>query len=227
MVTEFELPYAEPLPGPIVVADGALYVALRNTNIVAKLNTDGEVIGELPLPSENANPVDMVLGPDGALWISEHSANRIARMSLDGTVTREFRAPSGGPGALAFGSDGALWINEEDAGQVARLDIGFDPPVEAAGTTFTAKVDRSVNPVVATFTDADPNARARDYSVTIAWGDGQTSAGTVTRSSDGPFVVRGRHTYLRKGTRKVVVRITDGVGKGLDAKVISQAIVSA
>ena len=30
----------------------------------------------------------------------------------------------------------------------------------------------------------------------------------------------------RKGTRKVVVRITDGVGKGLDAKVTSQASVT-
>jgi virginiamycin B lyase len=225
-VTEFDLPYAEPLPGPIVAADGALYVALRNTNIVAKLNTDGQVIDELPLPSENANPVAMVLGPDGALWISEHSVDRIARMTLDGTVTREFKVPSGGPGALAVGSDGALWINEENVGQVARLDIGFDPPVEAQGTTFNAKVGRSVNPVVATFTDADPNARARDYSVTISWGDGETSAGTVTRANDGSFVVRGRHTYYKKGTRKVVVRITDGVGKGLDARVTSQAIVS-
>jgi virginiamycin B lyase len=227
VVTEFGLPYAEPLPGPIVAADGALFVALRNTNILAKLNTAGEVIGELPLATENANPVDMVLGPDGALWISEHSANRIARMTLDGTVTREFKVPSGGPGSLAFGPDGALWIAEENVGQVARLDIGFDPPVDAHGTTFSAKVEQSVNPVVATFTDADPNARARDYSVAISWGDGQTSAGTVTRATDGSFVVRGRHTYFKKGARKVVVRITDGVGKGLDAKVISQAIVTA
>jgi hypothetical protein len=140
---------------------------------------------------------------------------------------REYRVPSGGPGSIAFGSDGALWIAEENAGQVARLDLGFDPPVEAAGTTFTANVGQRVNPVVATFTDADPNARAADYSVTIKWGDGETSAGTVRKAADGSFVVRGRHTYLKKGTRTVVVRITDGVGKGLDAKVTSQAIVKA
>jgi hypothetical protein len=89
--------------------------------------------------------------------------------------------------------------------QRLRPLIGFDPPVEAHATTFSGKVDRSMNPVVATFTDADPNTRARDYSVTISWGDGQTSAGTVTRAGDGSFVVRGRHVYFRKGTRKVVV----------------------
>jgi hypothetical protein len=117
--------------------------------------------------------------------------------------------PLATPGAFAtditVGPDGALWIAEENVGQVARLDIGFDPPVEAHATTFSGKVDRSVNPVVATFSDADPNARARDYSVTISCGDGQTSAGTVTRAGDGSFVVRGRHVYFRKGTRKVVV----------------------
>ena len=48
----------------------------------------------------------------------------------------------------------------------------------------------------------------------------------MRRAADGSFKVRGRHTYAKQGTRKVIVRITDGVGKGVDAKVISWAIVS-
>jgi hypothetical protein len=67
----------------------------------------------------------------------------------------------------------------------------------------------SAKHTVAAFTDADPNARPRDYEVTIAWGDGTSSAGWVRRSDDGSFAVR----------------ITDGVGKGLDAKVASTATV--
>ena len=93
VVTEFELPYAEPLPGPIVVADGALYVALRNTNIVAKLNTDGEVIGELPLPSENANPVDMVLGPRCGSPALGAGSRHDARRHGDARVPRAQRRP--------------------------------------------------------------------------------------------------------------------------------------
>jgi hypothetical protein len=69
----------------------------------------------------------------------------------------------------------------------------------------------------------DAGLDPRDYEVTINWGDGSTSAGWVRRTDDG-FAVRGRRAYAKKGTRKVIVRITDGVGKGLDAKVTSTAV---
>ena len=46
------------------------------------------------------------------------------------------------------------------------------------------------------------------------------------RAGDGWFAVRGRHAYAKPGTRKVTVTITDHVGKGVDAKVVSSAIVS-
>jgi hypothetical protein len=78
---------------------------------------------------------------------------------------------------------------------------------------------------VATFTDGDPSARARDYEALITWGDGNRSYGTVQERADGSFAVKGKHTYAKQGSRKVVVRITDGVGRGLDAKVTSWAIV--
>ena len=96
----------------------------------------------------------------------------------------------------------------------------------AEATTFTAKAGRRETHTVATFTDANPNARARDYDVTINWGDGSASDGRVRRAADGSFKVRGRHTYAKAGTRRVTVIITDGVGKGVDARVISSAIVS-
>jgi hypothetical protein len=37
--------------------------------------------------------------------------------------------------------------------------------------------------------------------------------------------VRGQDTYFKAGMYRVVVRITDGVGKGIDAKGESTAIV--
>ena len=109
---------------------------------------------------------------------------------------------------------------------IGRLDIGFDPPVTAEGVTFTAPAYTPVTRTVATFQDADPNAQPGDYTATIAWGDGTRAAGTVHRTTDGGFAVRGRHTYLARGTRKVTVRITDGIGNGLDARAEGWAIVT-
>jgi hypothetical protein len=121
---------------------------------------------------------------------------------------------------IIAGPDGALWINQGNLGQVSRLNIGFEPEVTAHGTTFEARAGHSAERTVATFTDADPNAQPRDYAATISWGDGRTTAGWVRRADDGAFAVRGRHTYLKAGTRKVTVRIRrrgQGPGReGLD-----------
>jgi virginiamycin B lyase len=226
-ITEYTMPGDQAMPGAIVSApDGSLYVSDRNNNTIDRMTTAGEFTDSFELPRENADPGFMIAGPDGSLYISEHMTGVISKMSYDGTFTKKYRIPGGYPDALTAGPDGALWVNRGSDQAVVRLDIGFDPPVTAHGTTITARVGREAKHTVATFTDADPNARARDYDVTISWGDGSKSDGWVRRAGDDSFVVRGRHTYARPGTRRVVVRITDGVGKGIDAKVESTAVVT-
>jgi virginiamycin B lyase len=225
-ITEFPVPGENALPGPVVPGpDGALYVAERNDNVISRMTTSGEFTDEFEIPREFADPVSMIAGPDGALWISESSAGVVSRMTFDGTFTKTYEIPGGFNDTLIAAPDGALWIGQGSLGQVSRLDVGLDFPVTAEGTTFEARVGKTVDATVATFTDADPNARASDYDVTIGWGDGDRSYGTVERRADGSFAVRGKHTYGRSGARRVVVRITDGVGRGLDAKVTSWAIV--
>ena len=225
-ITEYDVPGDNPLPGAIVPgADGALYVAERNDNVISRMTTAGEFTDEYVLPRENTDPVSMVAGVDGALYISEFMGGVVSRMTLDGTFTKAYRIPGGFNERVISAADGALWVSQGSAGKVSRLDIGADYPVTAQGTTFEARAGKSVNATVATFTDADPNARARDYDALISWGDGDRSYGTVQRLADGSFAVKGKHTYAKKGSRKVVVRITDGVGKSLDAKVTSWAIV--
>jgi streptogramin lyase len=220
------VPGDDPLPGPIVPGpDGALYVGERNDNVISRVTTDGAFTDEYALPREFADPLSMVEGVDGALYVSEFSSGVVSRMTFDGTFTNSYRIPGGSNDTIKSAPDGALWVGQGGNGQVSRLDLRLDYPVTAAGTTFEARAGRSVNPVVATFTDGDPDARPSDYDVTISWGDGDRSYGTVQRRADGSFAVRGKHTYAKQGSRKVIVRVTDGVGKGLDAKVTSWAIV--
>ena len=63
---------------------------------------------------------------------------------------------------------------------------------------------------VATFTDADPHGTVTDYTATIDWGDGTTSAGGI--SGSGPFTVLGTHVYEEEGTYSVNVYIADAGG---------------
>ncbi len=190
------------------------------------MTTAGEFTDAFELPRENADPVAMVAGVDGALYISEHMTGSISRMTLDGTFTKRYQDPRRlGPTRSPTAPTARCGSRQGNIGQVTRLDVGLDAPVTASATTFSARAGVTATHTVATFTDADPNARARDYAVTINWGDGETTGGWVRRAADGSFLVRGRHTYEKKGTRKVIVLITDGVGKGIDAKVASTAVV--
>jgi len=48
---------------------------------------------------------------------------------------------------------------------------------------------------VATILDNDPSATSSSFTATIDWGDGTTSAGTITVDPNGGFDVSGSHTY--------------------------------
>jgi virginiamycin B lyase len=225
-ITEFDVPGENGMPGPIVAGpDGALYVGERNDNVISRVTTDGVFTDEYALPRENADPLSMAVGVDGALYISEFQGGVVSRMTFDGTFTNAYRIRGGWNDRVISAPDGALWVAQGSDGKVSRLDLGLDYPVTAQGATFEARAGRSVNATVAGFTDGDPDARPGDYEVTINWGDGDRSYGTVQKRADGSFAVKGKHTYAKQGTRKVTVRITDGVGRSLDAKVTSWAIV--
>lgn len=78
-----------------------------------------------------------------------------------------------------------------------------------AGDTVRGRQGTALNNLtVATFTDANPNARAGDFSATIDWGDSQTSVGTITAAVTGGFTIQGSHTYNVTGERTVRVSLS-------------------
>ena len=99
-------------------------------------------------------------------------------------------------------------------GAIAASQIqARDAPLSAGPVTFTATTAATFTGTVATFTDADPLDTAGKYTATIEWGDGATSAGTVSANSGASgFVVTGSHAYASPGTDSVTVVILDSGG---------------
>jgi ELWxxDGT repeat protein len=58
---------------------------------------------------------------------------------------------------------------------------------------------------VATVSDLNPGGKASDFTATISWGDGRTSAGTLRRTAAGRFEVVGNHTFASAGKQAVTV----------------------
>ena len=84
-------------------------------------------------------------------------------------------------------------------------------PTVTAGSLFTG--------AVATFTYGDPGDQTADFdsgtsSITINWGDGNTSPGTVTYDpATGQYTVTGSNTYEHAGVYTLSVTITDQFGQ--------------
>ena len=84
-----------------------------------------------------------------------------------------------------------------------------DASLTATALTAAAKEGVQFSGVLATFTDADPNAAAGDYTAQILWGDGATDSGAISAGASGGFQVTGSHAYAEEGTQAITVTISD------------------
>lgn len=73
-----------------------------------------------------------------------------------------------------------------------------------------------VSGTIAEITDTDPSGVAGSLSATIKWGDGTSSAGTIT-AANGKFLVSGSKTYTSLGNFSVVVNIASVGGSTASA----------
>jgi hypothetical protein len=135
-----------------------------------------------------------------------------------GTITA---APAGGfqvGGAHTYREEGRYAISAvvtDRGGSTVTLHgsaVIADAPLHATGKRLSATAGRRFHGAVASFTDgAGRFARATDFRVTITWGDGHSSPGTVSGSA-GRFTVTGTHAYTTAGPKRVTVVIRDRGG---------------
>ncbi len=83
-------------------------------------------------------------------------------------------------------------------------------------TSISPTEGATFNGNVASFTDSDGIGTASDYIATIDWGDGTTSAGTVS-GTVGSYNVSGTHIYADEGSYTSTVSVTDIDGQSNSA----------
>lgn len=88
------------------------------------------------------------------------------------------------------------------------------PPVVTAVDFTATRGVGLVDQVVATFTDANGNFTTAPYTATIDWGDGQSTAGTITADASDPtvFYVTGSYVYANSGKFPTSITVADRGG---------------
>lgn len=101
--------------------------------------------------------------------------------------------------------------------EVLRRTISVpNAPLEARPVrrpTFSA--GRRGSRVVGRFADGNLLAEPGDYRGTISWGDRSRSSGSVSKTTDGTFSVRGTHRYRTRGRKQITVTVLDDRGATL------------
>jgi hypothetical protein len=119
--------------------------------------------------------------------------------------------------SIAISDAGGATLTITDPATVA------DPPLSAQGMTVSLVEGSTSSNVIAKFTDADPNTTPSEYNVTVDWGDGTTTGGSVAADPNGGYDVLGSHNY-DEGQYQVKVTIQDAGGSTATAQ--STAAVS-
>jgi virginiamycin B lyase len=198
--------------------DGAVWFTNRSHSEIGRI--PAPALGGTPSPTEGVtftDPVATVFGRPTSASISWGDGTTTAgAITADGATSAVF-------GIHAYAEEGsttAIVTAYYCAPPVQSCGRSVDATVRTGDAPLTATAADDPEPTIrqrftatlATFTDPDQNAAATDYSATINWGDGSTSAADSIVAADGGFDVVGSHTYHRYGAKNATVTISDAGG---------------
>jgi virginiamycin B lyase len=218
-VTTFPLPSQFSWPTGLTLGpDGALWFAESLNQAVGRITTDG-TITQTKIRADMPNPQRLAFDAAGDLWVTG-SGSGLVRVAPGGLTTAFGPADSavGNIAAVTTGPDGAIWFTDTGRDQIGRIDPAqvsaapTDHPLTASAPPLfvnSSTGQPAVSGAVATFYDGNPSGVAGDFTATIDWGDGATSAGSISATGDGQFQVSGDHTYAALQLYTVAVTITD------------------
>jgi len=211
-VTEYSIMTAGGHPQEITTGpDGNLWFTEAGAAKVGEISPATGAVTEFAVPTPGGVTEGITAGSDGNLWFTEPGTAQVGRVTTSGVVT-EFATPtsSSQPYGIAAGPDGNIWFTEAGANKMAQVALA--KLISVTGNAVMTQVGNSFSPGIATFTSAAVNAQPADFTAMINWGDGSTSAGTITASAGGGFIVSATKTYSTVGVYQAQVTITDAGG---------------
>lgn len=201
-----------------IVLVGVVCLSLASA---ALLTSVSEAIAAAP-PTVTATPVSATEGEPFSGQVGTESSCSTTKDPVsitwgDGTSSTGSLAMVGSPPSTCVITGAHTYA--EEGSYATKVSVEYALGAAASGSSHATVADAPIsltstpgmlgNGVVATLQDAGGLEPAADYTVSINWGDGQSSPGGV----DGAGDVTGSHTYVSAGTYSVTVTVTDDGGQ--------------
>ncbi|GCF09915.1 Vgb family protein [Dictyobacter arantiisoli] len=159
-------------------------------NALDRLKFNTNVLTTYPIPTPNAQPLDLIAGSDSTVWFTELYGNKIGHIAANGDIT-EFAVPTlnSKPTGLTMGSDGNLWFVEQAGNKIGRFNIvsrlfkEIPIPTPSSRSLFIVALREAQGPVRAAFTEYEGN------KIGIVNDDESISEFTVPTADAGPYAI--------------------------------------
>ncbi|HVA46390.1 MAG TPA: FG-GAP-like repeat-containing protein [Pirellulales bacterium] len=146
-------------------------------------------------------------------------------VSIDPTVAGQFDVS----GSVTYQASGSLPIavtitDKGGATAAVTATAAVEVMPTSTGTTLQAQADVAFSAAVAVISDVNPQDQPSDYTATIDWGDGHSTAGLVTYDATDKthFDVLGNGDYTNAGTYSVTVSLVRNDGLQLNVTDVAQ-----
>jgi hypothetical protein len=211
------VPASSPFTGPVSAASrgfGAIFLNVQQPGTTITYFHGSTVIDTLNVPT---NPTAGAAVFAGELFSSPIVTNVLltlgngAIFKFDGTTVTSGGVNTATNNLVAVDD----WAFAEPVAITNGTNIPVSAPIGVAPGTLNAAVlvhataGQAFTGVAATFSDADPNANAKDFTANINWGDGHSSNGTIVADGHNGFNVMGTNTYAAAGAFPIAVQIQD------------------
>lgn len=118
--------YVVQLAGGQLVFDktrNVLWFTDARTNSIGKLDTESGQIRQIPIPTEKAGPMGIVISNDKkTIWFTEILASKIAKLDPDsGKITEYSTGEDTGPTFLIFDKNDILWMTQSYSHDLLRI----------------------------------------------------------------------------------------------------------
>ena len=170
-------------------------------------NGSANVTGAIYAPSSTVK-----ISGSGQLTMQGDAAHALAAQLIAGDLNVF------GNGQFNLASTPTAGLNSGEHGLFGMLQTAGASPLAATSVNFSVTEGQQFSGGVAAFTATSPTAAASDFTATIDWGDGTTTAGTVTAGGAGGFLVSGSHQYAEEGSQTVTVTIHDASSNTITAQ---------
>ena len=126
-----------------------------------------------------------------------------------GSVTATVTAQANEDGSTSDSASVTSTSNDPNlSNNSASVTTALSEPAISVSGSFTTR-SRTWSGQTATFTHASGVEPASAFVATINWGDGTTSAGTITQLSNGSYSVTGSHAYSGGNKHRISTSVTE------------------